>query len=72
MTTLFHNIKTATLERAAVASAIDDICAGVRANHPDAMIELNRERTFLRIRARCNGAAMRDLIVALDQAGFLD
>jgi hypothetical protein len=33
---------------------------------------VNSERMFLRIRARCNGAALRDLIIALDQASFLD
>ncbi|MBW7056793.1 hypothetical protein KY389_08805 [Paracoccus bogoriensis] len=70
MTTLRHEIETTATD--ADAWAINDICAGVRADHPDAMIDVNSDRMFLRIRARRNGAALRDLIVALDQASFLD
>ena len=69
MTTLRHEIDTSATD--ADACAINDICATVRAAHPDAMIGVNDDRMFLRIRARCNGAALRDLIIALDQAGFL-
>lgn len=70
MTTLRHEIETSATE--ADAWAINDICATVRATHANAMIGVNDDRVFLRVRARCNGAALRDLILALDTAGFLD
>jgi len=70
MTTLRHEIETNATD--VDVDVINNICAGVCFTHPDVMIELNSERMFLRIRARCNGAALRDLIVALDKAGFID
>ena len=69
MNTLRHEIDTSATD--ADAWAINDICAKVREDHPDAMIGVNDDRMFLRIRARCNGAALRDLIFGLDTAGFL-
>lgn len=40
--------------------------------HSGCEFEVNDDRMNLRVVATCNGAALRDLVEALDKAGFLE
>ncbi|NUM72743.1 hypothetical protein HUU40_00135 [candidate division KSB1 bacterium] len=54
----FENIRKITIEVCEV--------------HSDCHFTIDDSRMFLRVIARCNGAALRDLVQKLDTAGYMD
>lgn len=71
MICLLHRIETTAAADSREAAELVVICATV-ARDTQAVFHINDDRQFLRVDARCNGAALRDLVAALDRAGLLD
>lgn len=67
-----HEIETEGASNyAADCNRVSKIILSVEALHPDCRIRSNTDRMKIRIEANCGGAALRDLVTALDHEGFL-
>lgn len=64
------------LETTATTDNWTEICAiaeiVMEDHEPQTLVTINDDKKLLRVVANCNGAALRDLVTALDQAGFLN
>lgn len=67
-----HEIETCGLfESPRDAEVLMNIANAITENHARCEITLDDAAPKIRVIARCNGAALRDLVDMLDRAGFL-
>lgn len=68
-----HEIETtAPSHSSAAITKIAAIVDQIETEHSGCAIEVNVARSTVRVMAKCNGAALRDLVSDLDRAGFLE
>lgn len=73
MQTLRHEIETnGTSSFGRDFYNVRAIAFKVAEDHAGTEVTVNDDRMYLKVVARCNGAALRDLINALDRAGYLE
>lgn len=73
MKTLRHTIETnGTSGFGSDFENVRAIAFKITENHSGTEATVNDDRMFLRVIIHGNGAALRDLVTALDQAGYLD
>lgn len=66
-----HEIETSSPSHSSAAvMKIGQICDAIESEHK-CRLEVNVNRVTVRVIAKCNGAALRDLVSDLDRAGFL-
>lgn len=69
---LRHEIETNALSNSADDRAkLKTICDAVSDDNPDLLFQLCDDPWHIKVIARCNGYALRDLVYRLDLKGFL-